>query len=170
MPKTPSHDTTQEPVISDTLTTPPGSESEGARYVIAGIGGGWSGFTIGDIVEVDSTGPTVWINITPDEGWDVYVKAVDKQKTWDGSNWVAEVKSLEDCSDVSNATPTANSLLRAEGTNWQSRRTSRIAVGFLERAVIPEGETIVVQSGEEHVAIGITVNGTLRVKGSLRVI
>lgn len=170
MPKTPSHDTTQEPVISDTLTTPPGSESEGDRYIIAGLGGDWSGYTVGDIVEVVSTGPTVWTNFVPDEGWDVYVKAVDKQKTWDGSDWIAEVKQLEDCFDVSNATPTADSLLRAEGTNWQSRRTSQIAVGFLERAVVPSSETLTIGSTEEFVAAGLTVDGSLVVDGSLRII
>jgi hypothetical protein len=169
MPKTPVHDTTQEPVISDTLTSPPGSENERDRYIIAGVGGSWSSFVIGDIVEVVSISPTVWRNFSPEEGWDVYVKAVDKQKTWDGAEWKSDVKQLEDCSDIVNASPTANSLLIAKGTNWSSERTSRIAVGFLERAIIPNSETITIETNEEISAAGMTVNGSLVVNGSLRI-
>ena len=60
--------------ITDRLTTPPGSELPGARYIMSGSpSGDWSGFAQHDIVEADGQGG--WRRFTPVEdcGWIAYV-------------------------------------------------------------------------------------------------
>jgi hypothetical protein len=54
----------QESVLDKDLVTAPVSPAVGDRYIIAGIGGGWSGGTINDIAEWDGA---AWIFSTPDE-------------------------------------------------------------------------------------------------------
>lgn len=122
MPRTDIDNPTQKPVLSDNLTTPPGIPVKGSRYIIAGTSGDWSGFTIGDIVEVLEDNPSViWVNRTPESGWDVYVESVGKYKTWTGAIWViGGITSLEELSDVSSATPTKYNILFANGTTFSS--------------------------------------------------
>ena len=76
----------QQLVEDKDLTTPPGGESKGDRYIIAGINGDWSGGTINDIAQYDGAS---WDFYTPVEGWMVYVKDEDKIYRFDGSNWIA---------------------------------------------------------------------------------
>lgn len=124
MPQSITDDPTQFPVISDSLISSPGSESHGDRYIIAGIGGAWSSFSIGDIVEVVDVGPTVWQKYSPDEGDECYVKANSKYKQWSGTAWGesgAGATTLEGLGDVTSASPTAENVLAANGTNWATR-------------------------------------------------
>jgi hypothetical protein len=53
------------------LTTPAGGETKGERHVIAGIGGDWSTYAVGDIVTCISVFPTVWTKDTPKVGWQI---------------------------------------------------------------------------------------------------
>lgn len=75
--------------ITDRLTTPPGSEPPGARYLISGSpSGDWSGFAANDIVEADGQGG--WRRFTPAEdcGWIAYVKDENAYYSFVGTAWV----------------------------------------------------------------------------------
>jgi hypothetical protein len=74
----------QDSVLDKDLVTAPGSPGTGDRYIIAGIGGAWSGFTIGDIVEWNGTS---WDNSTPNEGFATHVEDEDLVYLWI-SSWV----------------------------------------------------------------------------------
>jgi hypothetical protein len=55
-------------VVDNTLSSPPGSWSPGARFIIKGTPtGGWSSFADKDVVE--SPDGTNWIRYTPASGW-----------------------------------------------------------------------------------------------------
>ncbi len=74
----------QDPIIDDDLVTSPGSPVAGDRYIIAGIGGAWSGFTIDDIAEFDGS---VWSNQTPAEGFAARILDEDQFKVFNGTAW-----------------------------------------------------------------------------------
>jgi len=75
-------------VIDKDLVTPPGGESVGDRYIIAGTGGAWSVGTIDDIVEVVSIGPTVWSFTTPFNGNITVVEDESISYIFNGTEWV----------------------------------------------------------------------------------
>jgi hypothetical protein len=74
----------QESVLDKDLVTAPISPTTGDRYIIAGIGGGWSTGTINDIAEWDGT---AWIFSTPNEGFATRVMDENKQYIHDGVSW-----------------------------------------------------------------------------------
>jgi hypothetical protein len=74
----------QESVIDKDLVTAPGSPVTGDRYIIAGIGGGWSGGTIDDIAEWDGS---AWVFTTPNEGFATRVMDENKVYIHDGTSW-----------------------------------------------------------------------------------
>jgi len=122
------------PVISDTLSSPPGSESGGDRYIIAGIGGAWSSYTIGDIVEALDVSPsTVWDRYTPEEGDNVYIKALKRKKSWDNSSWIAAAEgatSLEELSDIGSASPGSGNVLYGNGTIFNTTLLTKALIGL----------------------------------------
>ncbi len=62
-------------VVRDDLVTAPGSTTVGDIYILAGIGGTWSGGAIDDLAEaLDATG-TLWNFVTPAEGFVAWVLA-----------------------------------------------------------------------------------------------
>lgn len=75
--------------IADRLTAPPGSEVQGALYLISGApSGAWASFAAGDIVQFSNTG--TWVRFTPpsDSGWLAYVQDEDEVYAYIGSSWV----------------------------------------------------------------------------------
>lgn len=78
-----AHNSWQIPVEDKDLTTSP-SVSKGARYIIAGTGGAWSGGTINDIAQFNGV---TWDFYTPTEGWITWVKDENKCYQYDGSSW-----------------------------------------------------------------------------------
>lgn len=76
--------------VADRLTAPPGSEVNGAIYLISGApSGGWSSFASQDLAQYTSS---AWVKFTPpsDCGWRVYVQDEDAYYCFVGSAWVAE--------------------------------------------------------------------------------
>lgn len=74
----------QESVLDKDLVTAPGTPATGDRYIIAGLGGAWSTFTIDDIVEWNGSS---WENVTPNEGYAARVEDENKQYIYDGASW-----------------------------------------------------------------------------------
>ena len=69
------------------LTAPPGSPSEGDRYIIqAPATGAWSG-KAGQIAVYTSGG---WVYIVPSQGWQAYLLSDTTPYRYNGSSWVAE--------------------------------------------------------------------------------
>jgi hypothetical protein len=82
-------------VIADRLSTPPGSPTPGARYIVGSSPtGDWSGFAQHDIAEADGFG--TWFNYTPatDSGWIAYVQDEDLSYQFNGSSWRPMVASI----------------------------------------------------------------------------
>lgn len=71
-------------VLDKDLITPPGSPNSGDRYIIAGTGGAWSVFSVGDIVEYNGSS---WDGIAPDEGFLVWVSDEDLIYYFNGTSW-----------------------------------------------------------------------------------
>ena len=75
-------------VIDKDLTTSPAGV-DNAQYIIAGIGGDWSGFTINDIVRYSLT-DLVWYARTPTDGNRVYVADENLAYISDGASWAID--------------------------------------------------------------------------------
>lgn len=80
-------------VLSGGDTTPPGSPSDGDRYLIgAGATGAWSSWdgSIGYFVD------GAWVRLVPNAGWQCYVEDTTQALIFDGSDWrvVATVSAL----------------------------------------------------------------------------
>lgn len=76
----------QDSVIDKDLVTAPGSPTAGDRYIIAGIGGNWSGGTIDDIAQsVD--GAANWSFVTPNTGFDAWIEDEAKEYIFTGGAW-----------------------------------------------------------------------------------
>ncbi|ARB06122.1 ribonuclease III [Dinoroseobacter phage vB_DshS-R5C] len=71
-------------VVSAAVSTPPGSPSEGDKYIVAsGATGDWSG-NVGSVAcYIDAT----WIFFTPKEGWEYYDLNTSTMLRYTGSAW-----------------------------------------------------------------------------------
>lgn len=77
--------------IVDRLSTPPGSPTPGARYIVTSSPtGDWSSFSEHDIAEADGQGG--WVNYDPptDAGWLAYVQDEDEYYAYKGSAWESQ--------------------------------------------------------------------------------
>lgn len=73
-------------VIDRDLTAPPGSPSDGDRYIPAsGATGDWAGWDLNIAWYVDG----VWSKLVPREGWLAWVADEDALLVWDGAAWSA---------------------------------------------------------------------------------
>lgn len=71
-------------VIDKDLSTPPGSPTLGATYIVgAAPTGSWTGKT-NQVATYDGSG---WIFFVPVEGWNAWVSDEDAPYYWDGSAW-----------------------------------------------------------------------------------
>ena len=73
-------------VINQTEVTAPASPTNGDAYVIAGVGGLWSSFAIGDIARWNDAS---WTNKTPIKGDEIYDAALSLRYRHSGSAWAA---------------------------------------------------------------------------------
>ena len=75
----------QDPVIDKDLTAPPGSPSEGDRYIVGpSATGAWSGHD-DDIAEYSES---AWEFYTPAEGWRVDIKDENVVYRYSGTSWI----------------------------------------------------------------------------------
>lgn len=76
----------QQSIKNAVEVTSPATPSVGDRYIIAGIGGLWSTFTINDIVEYKVGG---WEHTTPNEGFAAWNEATNSIYVFNGTSWAA---------------------------------------------------------------------------------
>lgn len=75
-------------VLDDDLATPPGSPTDGARYLVAGSPtGAWSG----QAGKIAAWQDGAWSFLTPREGWLLWIADEDVLVVYNGSAWVAPV-------------------------------------------------------------------------------
>ena len=75
-------------VIDRDLATPPGSPTEGDRYLVAASGtGDWSGEDGNVAVYLSG-----WTFLTPQEGWMMWVVDEALELFYDGSSWLGQVQ------------------------------------------------------------------------------
>lgn len=78
-----THFSWQMPVEDKDLTTSP-SVGKGARYIVAGTGGDWSGGSVNDIAQYNGA---TWDFYTPLEGWFTWINDENKLYYFNGSSW-----------------------------------------------------------------------------------
>ena len=73
-------------VLSRIVATPPGSPTDGSRYIVAsGATGAWAGWDLNVAFWVDGA----WMRLIPRVGWIAYSVADTGFYSWNGSAWVA---------------------------------------------------------------------------------
>lgn len=88
--------------VTDRLSAPPGSEVNGAIYLLTGTpSGAWSTFAEHDLAQYTSS---AWVKFTPLEGWQVWVADEDLRYTYTGSTWLSEAASTTAAGIVEKAT------------------------------------------------------------------
>jgi len=102
-------------VIDRDLTAPPGSPSDGDRYIPAsGATGDWSGKDLNIAAYQDGA----WAFLVPREGWLCWVADEDVLLVWDGSSWA-------DAGNVASLNPASGGLV---GVNATADTTNRLSV------------------------------------------
>jgi Protein of unknown function (DUF2793) len=73
-------------VETRSLSTPPVSPVQGARYILAAAGtGAWLGFAVNAVVEFTGT---TWVGFAPVDGWYADIKSEDIVCRFSGSSWI----------------------------------------------------------------------------------
>ena len=72
-------------VLDRDLTSPPGSPSDGDRYIVAsGATGDWAGWDLNVALWTDGA----WLRLPPRTGWRAWVEDEDLLLVYDGAGWV----------------------------------------------------------------------------------
>ncbi len=88
---------TQLSVISTTLTTPPGQNAEGDRYIVADAATGvWAGHEAHVAVWVDNT----WQFFVPNIGWRTDIASSGEEVRFDGTDWQSASGGAVDLQNV----------------------------------------------------------------------
>lgn len=79
--------------VVDRLTAPPGSEVNGAFYLISGPpSGSWAAFAENDVVQYTSS---AWVRFVPHEGWQVWVADEGLHYTYAGGAWTSRIATAD---------------------------------------------------------------------------
>ena len=121
-------------VDKDLTTSPVGVDN--AQYIIAGIGGDWSGFTINDIVRYSLT-DLVWYARPPAEGDEVYVADETTRYRYDGAAWqiaaagdvVGPGVSVDD--NIATFDLTTGKIIQDSGVNISAVTASKTITDFI---------------------------------------
>lgn len=111
-------------VVNMTRTSPPGGETNGDMYVLAGAGSGlWSGYSAGDVVLYYDG----WIKWTPTAGWMVYDIDTADFYTYIGSTWTGSGIGSNFADNIftihDNTTPTKQARFECSGISAATTRT-----------------------------------------------
>lgn len=145
----------QQQVIDKDLSTPPGSPSEGDRYIVGpSATGDWAGHE-NEIAWYDGT---AWQFDAPAEGWLCWPNDEDKYYKYTGSAWEvwADINDLDDIPD---------------GTVYGRVKNTELIEGEVERLMVAWPIVSVDTTNDEFVVDGdetdkISVGNTIEVQGS----
>lgn len=117
----------QQPVLSMSLATPPGSPTKGDRYIVAASPtGAWTSHS----KSIAWYNGSAWMFDVPAEGWNVYNNADHKEYRFDGSAWINDDISTK-ADKVSGATNDHLATLDAAG----NLKDSGIAKASVQTAI-----------------------------------
>lgn len=161
-------------VFNRTVTSPPGSPSEGHRYIVAAPA---TGAFAGQQNKVAAFIGSNWIFFTPSEGWRVYDQGANESLIFDGTAWVASGLSESKLSDGSlnllgvAATPDATNRLsvRSPGVLF-NRETNHFTLTMNKQATANNLQTILQTNfstraifgllGDDHLAFRVSPDGS----------
>jgi hypothetical protein len=129
-------------VLDRDLTTPPGSPSDGDRYIVAsGATGLWAGWDLNVTTWVDG----VWMRLVPRPGWLVWIADEATAAVWTGSIWKL-VGVPQDVSDaifslVNDADPTKRAVFSLSGITTATTRTFTLPNTSSELAILAGTQT-----------------------------
>jgi hypothetical protein len=141
----------QAAVISKTLATPPGSPTNGDRYIVAasptGVWTGWAGRIA--VWTTDDPGflSGHWQSYTPNAGWLVYNVADTTFYVYSGSAWAALAaggsSTLAGDTDVLLTSPANNDVLTYEtsSTKWKNKPPVTGVTAFTGLSDVPASYT-----------------------------
>ncbi|WP_300033121.1 DUF2793 domain-containing protein [uncultured Roseobacter sp.] len=110
---------TQLAVISDDQTTPPGTPSDGARYIVGDAAtGDWSG-RAGEVALFENS---AWRFFVPRAGWSAWVSARETLIVHDGADWIDldsdELQDIESFGLGMTSLPTAPFSAKLNAALW----------------------------------------------------
>jgi hypothetical protein len=142
----------QNPTVvdKDLVTAPSGGGSTvvGDKYILAGIGGAWSGGAINDIAEALDTSGTAWAFTTPTEGFTAWVLDEDAEYLFTGTIW--EIHQRVNSAD-------ANVVLGANSANLPASVTA----GATGNIVIGPVAAPALNMGASNIILGSTAAASL---------
>lgn len=115
----------QQAIIDKDLATPPGSPSEGDRYIVAATAtGDW----VGEENSIAWFDGSSWVFDTPTEGFLLWVSDEDKHYKFDGTSWsvFADIDDLDDVQD---------------GSTYGRVKLTELTTGFVNR--LNDGSNVV---------------------------
>ena len=131
--------------VDKDLVTAPGTTVVGDIYILAGIGGTWSGGTINDLAEALDTTGTLWNFVTPTAGFVSWVLDEDAEHRFNGTIWEIHqrVNGLAD----------ANVVLGTTSGNLPAS----IVAGAISNIILGTASATALNTGSSNILIG---NGT----------
>ena len=107
------------------LTAPPGSPSDGARYIPkATASGAWSGKENYVAHYVDGA----WEFYSPREGFSAYLRDEDLLYVYNGSAWVTLENALDaDLKAIAQLSPTNDDIVQRKSGTWTNRTMAQLA-------------------------------------------
>jgi hypothetical protein len=165
---------TQLSVLSRSITAPPTTPAEGARYLVpAGAGGGFSGKAT-QVALFDGGG---WRFLPPKAGWLAYVVDEAAALVWNGASWIALGQVIGGIDQlaalgIGTASDGVNRLaLRAQGALMTARRISAGGTGDMrltleKEAAARTGSLLFQTNYSGRAEMGLMGDDGLRVKVS----
>ena len=163
----------QEPCLDKDLTSPPGGESEGDRYIVASVASGdWTGHEKDIAQYINSS----WSFYTPVEGWFVWIKDEDKLYKFDGSSWAefagagGDTLPIVDTTGIAKGSADATKIVRLEVDGITTETTRALTVQDKDYTIADKAEV----DKTKKTTLGLTVDGggielTTGYKGFIRV-
>lgn len=135
-------------VIADRLSTPPGSPTAGARYIVTSAPtGAWSGFAEHDIAE--ATGGGTWFKYTPstDCGWIAYVQDEDCYYAFAGAAWRASAININGLTEDTNPDSTSDFVPLYDTSAATGKKAKPYYIPGALIAIIEDRKTVTTNGG-----------------------
>jgi len=147
-------DTLVHLAVLGVLNTPPGSPTNGERYI---VGGTPTGVFVGHVNEIAvylTIGTPGWTFYTPKLGWRTWDDDAGSYFRFDGTAWVADagISTLAAATDADIVTPAANDILIWNGTDWENVRQKYI-IGASVAGVLTNSQQLLYH----RFAVGVTL-------------
>lgn len=134
--------------VDKDLTTAPGSTVVGDIYILAGVGGTWSGGAVNDLAEALDTTGTLWNFVTPTAGFVAWVLDEDAEYRFNGTIW--QIHQRVNSTD-------ANVVLGANSANLPAS----IAAGAVSNIILGTASATSLNTGASNIVLGIATGVNL---------